>query len=156
MILCTIFINKINVLDKKDKAGICTHCIVTWYSSQEKILWFWWMISTEHFGSRWQWEDPILTIRPTDICYLTACQIYLSKRQYTPYKMYMTVFCGDIVVLNAAVTPRRVALTCVQRVVKFCHTSSHARQDQRMILSCFVNVLPFGKHSNTSWLVLTR
>ena len=33
----------------------------------------------------------------------------------------------------AAVTPRRVALTCVQRVVKFCHTSPHARHGRRTI-----------------------
>ena len=42
---------------------------------------------------------------------------------------------------DAAVTPRRVALTCVQRVVNFCHTSSHARHGRRTILSRFANVV---------------
>ena len=41
----------------------------------------------------------------------------------------------------AAVTPRRVALTCVQHVVKCCHTSSHARHDRRTILSRVASVL---------------
>ena len=47
----------------------------------------------------------------------------------------------DGVVDNAAVTPRRVALTCVQHVVNFCHTSSHARHGRGAILICFANVV---------------
>ena len=41
----------------------------------------------------------------------------------------------------ATVTPKRVALMCVQRVVKFCHTSSHAQYGRRSILSRFANVV---------------
>ena len=50
----------------------------------------------------------------------------------------------------AAVTPRRVALTCVQRVVKFCHTigAQHFH-----VLRTFYT---FGERSNASWLLLTR
>ena len=53
----------------------------------------------------------------------------------------------------AAVTPGRVALTCVQRVVKFSHTSSHARYDSLR----FTNVAhTFGERFDTPWLVLIR
>ena len=44
-------------------------------------------------------------------------------------------------IVNATVTPRRVALTCVQRVVKFCHTSSHAQHGRRTILIRFANAV---------------
>ena len=60
---------------------------------------------------------------------------------------------GFVLLRNDAVTPRRVALTCVQRVVKFCHTSSHARHDRRTILSRFANVLHVWR---TFYHVLTR
>ena len=43
--------------------------------------------------------------------------------------------------INAAVTPRLVALMCVQRVVTFCHMSSHTQHGQRTLLSRFANVV---------------
>ena len=36
--------------------------------------------------------------------------------------IWASVCANNFQMLNATVTPRRVALTCVQRVVKFCHT----------------------------------
>ena len=39
------------------------------------------------------------------------------------------------------VTPRHVALMCVQRVVKFCHMSSLARHSRRTIPLRFVNAV---------------
>ena len=53
----------------------------------------------------------------------------------------------------AAVTPRRVTLTCVQRVAKFYRTSSHARHGQRTILIRFANAVHV---LGTFWLAMAR
>ena len=56
-------------------------------------------------------------------------------------------------VINAAVTLRRVGLTCVQRVVKFWHTPNTV--DARFSY-VWRTLYTFGERSKTSWHVLTR
>ena len=87
------------------------------------------------------------------ICFVFVfnCSIYFL---FIHLFIYLGWGCNKIFLCepNATVTPRRVALTCVKRVVKFCHTSSHARDGRRMILSRFANVV----HVWTFSLVLIR
>ena len=118
----------------------------------------------------WSWGECLLSVSPHRhtvwICALGCAfgvPIEIIRGQCL-LCFFVGFFCGWVggggggVVLfrNDAVTPRRVALTCVQRVVKFCHTSSHARHDRRTILSRFANVLHVGERSITPWLVPTR
>ena len=128
-------------------------CLNSYYT-----MWFWWAV-----GSRWANDHDVVHLQaktvPVNLKWIHPVTVEFwclqdSRSPYCPMgalirprwandhdvPMNRLEFIGPFTGY-AAVTPRRVVLTCVQRVVKFCHTSSHARHGRRTILIRFANAV---------------
>ena len=104
-------------------------------------------------------SEPMMLRLPTNICVTRPQWVKYQSRTHTRQdhdhdSIGMQIH--TLVPNYAAVTPRRVALTCVQRVVNFV-TRRHT-PDTVGARFCHVlrTLYTFCERSNTPWLVLTR